>query len=206
MSVSLREKLADFVMELPPTLDDKQCLIYADQILSLFPPQLTEEQLAKTIWDWSGENHGNIIDMEHCRLLASALIGKCATPTFSGGEKKSTCEYGLDNCSTCKPTEQKEYCECKEPKNKLYKKGYGKDNIVTTSWCMNEGCGKPIPAEKKECLPPDKDPKTCDYNMCGRCMRAYPNDYECQGTCNNYEPEPEPPKPELKPKDRPADK
>jgi len=76
--------------------------------------------------------------------LTQAIL---ATPTFSGGEKptaiynhkeKLFLANGLNDIKKLNPTEQKEYCSCKELKT------------VGIDWknCFN--CGKPIPAEKKE--------------------------------------------------------
>jgi len=87
-------------------------------------------------------------DIKRINLVADqilALIGKCATPTFSG--EKEQMKFGP--CPKCKaplcicPTEQKEYCECICPV---------KLNSDICANCHKEiRMGKPIPAEKKEC-------------------------------------------------------
>lgn len=98
-------------------------------ILALFPPQLTEEEILQIITDWwEKEKKGKTLSD-----LSSALIGKCATPTFSGGEKDEM--------------EQR-----KEIAKLLFKR---KDMIPNNSmWLAAEiqdlFIPKPIPAEKKE--------------------------------------------------------
>ncbi len=80
-----------------------------------------------------------------------AVLSKLTTPTFSGEGKINPCERTKDDFGGCvdggdgycmhchekMPTEQKEYCECPPVKG------------VISAFC--DICGKPIPAEKKEC-------------------------------------------------------
>ena len=150
---------------------------------------------------------GHIIECEHIfeknntSINGDYVCSKCgkvekqmqfkATPTFSGeviDKTKSvgcnTCEYEERICITpCtykkKPTEQKEYCECKECEP-IYSGASGKQ------FCIN--CGnkpKPIPAEKKE------EKRFGDIcNNCG-CEKILHNCPECGMK-----------QPEPKPKDR----
>jgi hypothetical protein len=128
MSVSLREvedKIDDILIMAQISVKSvRQAII--DKVMLLFPSQLTEEEVEKILPKkcLEGNEFDDLtLDLEKqkiysegfnkCReLCKSALIGKCATPTFSGGEKKSTCEYGLDNCSTCKPIPAEKKCSC----------------------------------------------------------------------------------------------
>ena len=135
---------------------------------------LTEEQIKKILVDisnkWTNTDFsvvGSLFDLEEAqaKAVSQALIGKCATPTFSGGEKKSTCEYGLVNCSTCNPTEQKEYCEHPYKKYEQYCR-ICKQEIP--NWQDNL---KPIPAEKKE----EKCPHGLERHYgCGRRTQPEP--------------------------------
>jgi len=146
MSVSLREQILKTIEDWDSADScEESYQELTDQILSLFPPQLTEEQIKKIIVDitnkWTN-SIGNPFDLEgeQAKAIAKAL----ATPTFSGEKKPPYCSHFnqdgcTQNCFECDySTEQKEYCKCKKPWR----------GVVYEGKCME--CGKPILAEKKE--------------------------------------------------------
>ena len=110
------------------------------------------EQIAKKLNELSGlrEKYGEMtIDVLIIQL--ESLIGKCATPTFSGGEVSIDYQEAKkfhDKIDKIKPTEQKEYCECgsipcvckvrvnqPEPKPKEKCKHDGRDRLGTCIDC-----------------------------------------------------------------------
>jgi hypothetical protein len=119
MSVSLREKVAEIVNSVSISgfiagrdnrplqqefIDNK-----IDELCSLFPPQLTEGEVEKILpkkIDIIDHHEKYYKDCHRCiEILAinqtiddckSALIGKCATPTFSGEKEKETKIFDLD--------------------------------------------------------------------------------------------------------------
>lgn len=205
MSVSLREKVAEIVNSVSISgfiagrdnrplqqefIDNK-----IDELCSLFPPQLTEGEVEKILpkkIDIIDHHEKYYKDCHRCiEILAinqtiddckSALIGKCAIPTFSGGEKKVDFEIQrLAGMAQYKPelNEQKEYCEHPYKKYEQYCR-ICKQEIP--NWQDNL---KPIPAEKKE------EKRFGDIcNNCG-CEKILHNCPECGMK-----------QPEPKPKDR----
>ena len=192
----LREQMRQ-VLEKPFEWHQGELSEILDKLENLFPPQLTEEEIANIIifelesggWNLMS-TYLNSGDVKH---LAQALIGKCgskeqcgwtresedsdtwatgcgeyftinegtpkdnqmkfccycgkeiiAAPTFSGEKDKNIESIAykspeqLLNMGFKPPTEQKEYCECKEPQS---------NKIADYIYCMV--CRKPIPAEKK---------------------------------------------------------
>jgi DNA-directed RNA polymerase subunit N (RpoN/RPB10) len=157
MSVSLREKVAEIVYD--------TCYKYAKirkKLNNVKPRGILDRG-----FEDAHETKKDIVNKATEKLIT--LIAKCATPTFSGekegtpkvsskcdicGKKKECKQSGkvwyYANCDFFQPTEQKEYCECKNPTSV---------NIVKMEkpiWIKKEflgcfACGKPIPAEKKEC-------------------------------------------------------
>ena len=197
MSESLSEQIADFIFD--ELEKESGALEIADQILDLFPPQLTEDEIYNIILeteansdtrDWASEAHSTAMEIEKAREnnfkrireVASALIGKCATPTFSGGEAglHITCDFchteltepgallfGIPNEKKIMYVSKRhvcKYCYSKltvpgntEPKKKPTEQKEYKLPKDELNKLVEEGikhiCSKPIPAEKKEWEP-----------------------------------------------------
>ena len=173
-NLELREKVADILFDkFGMSAGRGSCIDIADQILALFPPQLTEEEILdiimnheviKTLTTLKKPTISNKFQREILREdfkdLAQALIGKCATPTFSGVVK--TPEKVAEDLISKLPnsylhTEQKEYCGCMGTRHynagvcslcRLPKEPETKAPVLCDS-CHQYAYGKPIPAEKK---------------------------------------------------------
>jgi hypothetical protein len=93
MSVSLRERVGQIIIDYKNfklTLSES-----ISQILTIFPTPLTEEEIVKIIEDKLGvEKEPDLLKYniwkQGIREIASALIGKYATPTFSGEKEEDT--------------------------------------------------------------------------------------------------------------------
>jgi hypothetical protein len=90
------------------------------------------------------------VKIHHTGCVTTRLIENQATPTFSGEKKPPYCSHFnqdgcTQNCFECDySTEQKEYCECKEPRGQIK----GSNPYQEPDICLT--CHKPIPVEKKE--------------------------------------------------------
>ncbi len=130
------------------------------------------EQIANTLFEYRAANLLNKEARDNIAADIEPLIGKCTTPTFSGEEECHKCGQEMSKhhiLETC-PTEQKEHCSC---------------NIHYASSDRRRGtcrrCGKPIPAEKKE----------CEHNFEKAGETSINGDYICK-KCGIVKPEPKP--------------
>jgi hypothetical protein len=188
MSVSLREKVAEIVYD--------TCYKYAKirkKLNNVKPRGILDRG-----FEDAHETKKDIVNKASEKLIA--LIGKCATPTFSGKDKPFNEKYGLEIGGKFIPfkdlptditelrklidksTEQKEYCEHTE--SNTYNVLAGKKICAI--------CHKPIPAEKKECECEIGYGKDGICQMCGKPDKT--GNIGTYGFCNI--------KPEPKPKDR----
>jgi len=156
---------------------------------------IVNSAMAKALGDkWIKKHKGNLFGMNVWNSAIDkladqilALIGKCATPTFSG--EKETCVRCVNTACVAsrvkenkrceyfnnKPTEQK---ECLHEED-TYQRGEG----VTIGTGICKHCNKPIPAEKKEC-----EHEASYHLVCMHCGKLVDDKYEI--------------KPEPKPKER----
>jgi len=109
---------------------------------------LTEEQIKKILVDisnkWTNTDFsvvGSLFDLEEAqaKAVSQALIGKCATPTFSGGEKeevkpdyydKGGCTSytkGVDPEVTCWHCKKTFLCDCMDATCRLCGAPYAKE-------------------------------------------------------------------------------
>lgn len=151
----------------------------------LFPPQLTEEEVEKILKSVDENPYCSKLGLPARRKhYVDALIGKCATPTFSGGNgydnDGNPIQYGISGGATEQKESQPFELWCEHNKNIQGK--------YTRCLICNPYALKPIPAEKKEC--------EHEWELTCVCMinRNYPPVYKCK-KCQEY-------KPESKPKDR----
>ncbi len=212
MSVSLREILGTLqdesiacksIQEINSLRDKAEA-----QIKSLFPPQLTEEEIAEivykvtcemvTIKEWNLEFPSIIKTKEPhswkeiCLKVAKSLVGRIANgellipDTFMGyslTDLRKIIDFA--KMHNYNPTEQKEKCGCKEPT-------YSNLGDSTLEPYTCGVCKKPIPAEKKEC-----EQKTCMCMDCGAVFKVNEQSKHIKECKKDHWLKPEP-----KPKDR----
>ena len=120
----------------------------AYKILSLFPSQLTEEEVEKILPAKMDVNKPPFGKDIHARRIGynqaiddckSTLIGKCATPTFSGGEKEevkpdyydkrgcTSYTKGVDPEVTCWHCKKTFLCDCMDATCRLCGAPYAKE-------------------------------------------------------------------------------
>jgi Icc-related predicted phosphoesterase len=194
MNVSLREKILTIISDnWEKGLVKDTC---ADEILKLFPPQLTEEEVEKIIsnaeGNLQGEKIGYLCGTHYIKELAKTLIGKC------GCYPKSFCDIcftsswapvpkSTPNAQKVKDKDEWVICQLCEAERKL------REATPTFSGEKEGKDTKPIPAEKKECFHEWEFYSTSTGNTCPDLIE---HSYKCR-KCGEYkytsnQPEPKP--------------